>query len=72
MSDLLVFAMPTARNRLRIHIYSEEKDDLLCGQFIGPTGNCTLIDVTPEWIGRADPDDAVCKTCRRIAETKLK
>ena len=51
--------------RRKLHIYDYDSDKCLCG--CQAPGTCTLQQVDKEWLSQPDPDDVVCKRCKKKA-----
>lgn len=67
--DLQVYALEQGSifytNKRKLHIYDWDSGRCLCG--CQAAGNCTLQQVDKEWLSQPDPDNIVCKSCRKIA-----
>ena len=51
--------------RRKLHIYDYDSGKCLCG--CQAPGTCTLQQVDKEWLSQPDPDNVVCKKCKKKA-----
>lgn len=56
--------------RRKLHIYDYDSGKCLCG--CQAPGSCTFQDANEAWLTQPDPDDMICKKCKKIAAKLLK
>jgi hypothetical protein len=53
--------------RNKTHIIAENSINPLCGVLANKYSSETLEEATEQWISQPDPDNQLCKNCKRVA-----
>ena len=68
--NLQVYNILNYERRTKVHIYDYDAGKCLCGHDYN--GSCTGVDATLKWVEQPDPDEQICKACKRRAIELLK
>ena len=60
--------------RTKVHVVNDETEKVLCGLVASdlPYSSGTLAIVDLEWINQPDPENNICKKCKKSATKLLK